>query len=214
MFGVNMQVKTKQITVRLRPGSKDDIPELVKHFSSMKVHMYTQGIFAQTMENELDWYERVRNSENDCVWLIQPEGSEVAVGITGLHKILGLEGGCTSGIIIWNTSWWGKGVATAAHLARTLFAADYLNKYSIRSSVREENEASRRALEKVGYTIWGTEPVDDFRAGKWLNTHQLKWFHPEKYQFYFPNGLPEKYVSGVERAKVALQTARQVVEFV
>lgn len=213
MFGVNMHVKTKKVSVTLRPGTKEDIPGLVKHFSSMQIHMYTKGLFGQTLENELEWYDRVRKDENDCLWFIEPEGSDVAVGVTGLHKILSRGGGCTSGIIIWDRKWWGQGVAGATHLARTLFAADYLNKYSIRSSVREDNQASRKALESVGYTVWGTEPADGYRAGKWLNTHQLKWFHPEKYQFYFPDGLPEKFTAGVERAKLALDTARNIVEF-
>ncbi len=214
MFGINMFVKTQKINVRLRPGTKEDLPELVKHFSSMRIHLYTQGLFGQTIENELEWYDKTRKSDECCTWFIQPEGSQVVVGVTSLHKINSTDGSCTSGIIIWDQSWWGKGVASAAHLARTLFTADYLCKYSISCSVREENVASRRALEKVGYTVWGTEPADGYRAGKWLNTHQLKWFHPVKYQFYYPNGLPEKFTDGVERAKLALDTARKVVEFI
>ncbi len=214
MFGINMLVKTERINVYLRPGTKEDLPELVKHFSSMRIHLYTQGLFGQTIENEQEWYEKTRKADESCVWLIQPVDSKVSIGVTSLHKINSWDGSCTSGIIIWDPSWWGKGIASAAHLARTLFAADYLNKYSICSSVREDNEASRRALEKVGYTVWGTEPVDAYRTGKWLNTHQLKWFHPEKYQYYFPEGLPEKYTTGVERAKIALATARKVVEFI
>ncbi|OGD83957.1 hypothetical protein A2572_00170 [Candidatus Collierbacteria bacterium RIFOXYD1_FULL_40_9] len=214
MFGIKMQVTTKKISVLLRPGTKEDIPELVKHFSSMRVHMYTQGLFGQTLENELEWYDKTRSSQEGCTWFIQPQGSKVAIGVTSLHKIDTWDGGCSSGIIIWDTNWWGKGVASAAHLARTLFAADFLNKYSIRSSVREDNQASRKALEKVGYTVWGTEPVDAYRSGKWIKTHQLKWFRPDKHQFYFPDGLPELFTPGVARAKIALQTARQVVEFI
>ncbi len=213
MFGIDMFIKTQKASVLLRPGTKDDIPELVKHFSSMRVHMYTNGLFGQTLESELDWYDKTRNDKSGCTWFIQPESSQVAIGVTSLHDFNNSDGGCTSGIIIWDSTWWGKGVASAAHLARTLFAADYLNKYSIQSCVRTENNASRKALERVGYTIWGTEPVDDYRAGRWLDTYHLKWFHPEKYQFYYPSGLPEKFTAGVERAKVALATARKVVEF-
>lgn len=209
-----MQVKTHKVSVLLRPGSKEDLPELVKNFSSMRVHLYTNILFGQTLENEQEWYEKVRSNNDECVWLIQPIGHDRPIGVTGLHKISSQKGDCTSGIIIWDQNWWNMGVASAAHLARTLFAADYLCKYSINSSVREENVASRRALEKVGYTVWGTEPVDDYRQGKWINTHHLKWFHPEKYQFYFPDSLPEKYVSGVDRAKVALNLARSLVEFI
>lgn len=213
MYGINMCVTTEKISLLLRPATKDDLPELVKHFSSMRVHMYTMGRFAQTLENEQEWYEKVRKSDDDCVWLIQPADYNLPIGVTCLHRINGWDGSCSSGIIIWDPSWWGRGVASAAHLGRTLFVADYLSKISIRSSVRVDNTASRRALEGVGYTVWGTEAADDYRAGRWIDTYQLKWFHPDKHQFYFPGGLPEKYEAGVEHAKIALTKARQVVIF-
>jgi ribosomal-protein-alanine N-acetyltransferase len=214
MFGINMRVKTEKAAVNLRPACKEDMKELVRHFSSMRIHMYTMGMFARTIEDEEAWYEHVRESKDGCEWLIQPDGYDKPIGVTGLHGINSRENSCTSGIIIWDPSWWGKGVASAAHLGRTLFAADYLNRLVIRSCVRVENNASRKALERVGYTVWGQEPVDDYRAGKWLDTDHLIWFHPEKYQFFYPNGLPEMYVAGVERAKVALEKARKCVEMV
>lgn len=213
MFGINMKIKTARAEICLRPATKDDIPELVKHFSSMRVQMYTNGLFAQTLENEIEWYDNTRKSKENCTWFIQPVTSNVAIGVTSLHELESADS-CTSGIIIWDVNWWGKGVATAAHLGRTLFAADFLGKQSVRSSVRSDNLASLRALERVGYSVWGTEPVSDYRSGKWLDTHRLKWFHPEKYQFYFPNGLPQIFASGVERAKIALENARKSVKFI
>jgi len=214
MFGINLRVKTERITVNLRPACKEDMKELTKHFSSMRIHMHTMGMFAQTLENEEEWYEKVRRDETRCTWLLQPDGYDKPIGVTGLHGIDSRKNSCTSGIIIWDPDWWGKGVASAAHPGRTLFAADYLNRLVIRSCVRSENAASRKALQRVGYTIWGTEPVDDYRAGRWLDTDHLIWFHPEKYQFFYPNGLPEMYVEGVARAKLALEKARNCVEMV
>lgn len=213
MYGINMHIITEKISLLLRPATKDDLPELVKHFSSMRVHMHTMGRFGYPLENEQEWYEKVRKNDDECIWFIQPDGHDKAIGTTGLHHINGWNGSCSSGIIIWDPSWWGRGVASTAHLGRTLFVADYLSKVSIRSSVRVDNTASRRALERVGYTVWGTEPVDDYRAGRWVDTYHPKWFHPDKYHFYFPDGLPEKYQAGVERAKIALTKARQVVTF-
>lgn len=214
MFGINIKVKTERAEVNLRPACKEDVKELTKYFSSMRIHMYTMGTFAQTQENEEEWYDRVRQDKDCCTWLIQPESYDKPIGVTSLHEINSRENSCTSGIIIWDPDWWGKGVASAAHLGRTLFAADYLNRLVIRSCVRSENAASRRALQRVGYTVWGTEPADDYRAGKWLNTDHLIWFHPEKYHLFYPNGLPEMYVAGVERAKVALEKARKCVEMI
>ncbi|HCQ31088.1 TPA: hypothetical protein DIU27_01730 [Candidatus Collierbacteria bacterium] len=213
MYGITMKVTHKERKVTLRALCKEDLPELVKHFSSMKIHMYTKGLFAQTLENEVEWYEKNRKDPDSCVWGIQPQGSDVVVGVTALHDLSGRNNSCSSGIIIWDSAWWGKGVASAAHMGRTMFAADYLNCFTIRSSVRVENEASRKALERMGYSIWGTEPVAVPRAGRWLDTHHLKWIHPNMVEFFFPAGLPEKYREGVEKAKIALGTARREVTF-
>ncbi len=214
MFGVTMIVLHKGLEVKLRAFSKEDLPTLVKHFSSMKVHLHTKGMFAQTLENEEEWYDKRRTDPECCLWAIQPTGSDVPVGVTGLHNLVSRENSCYSGIIIWDPKWWGKGVASTAHLGRTMFAADFLNRFSIRSTVRVVNEASRKALEGVGYTVWGEEPVDDFRDGKWLDTYHLIWLRPSSVNFMFPQGVPQKYIQGVERARLTMEIARKEVVFV
>ena len=213
MFGINMQVKHDSLVVNLRPFAKGDLPVLVEHFSSMKIQMNTQGLFGQTLENEDDWYDKVRKNEDSCVWAIQPADSSVPIGVTSLHNITSRANSCVSGIIIWDPNWWNKGVASASHLARTMFAADFLNRFMIKSDVRVQNEASRKALEKVGYTVWGTEPLCVFKGGVWLDTDHLIWLHPEKLSVLYPKGLPEKFIAGVERAKTALELARKEVAF-
>jgi RimJ/RimL family protein N-acetyltransferase len=214
MFGIKMLVKHNGLNVLMRPLAKNDLDELVRHFSSMKVHLYTMGLFGQTYENELEWYEKNRKDDEGCIWGIQPEGHDKPIGVTGLHHIRSLGGDCTSGIIIWDANWWGKGVATATHLGRTLFAADYLNRHVIKSTARADNVGSNMALKRVGYSVWGTEPLDGYRQGRWLNSNHLIWIHPKMTGVLFPEGLPELFAPGVKRAEIALVTARNEVEFV
>ncbi len=216
MFGVKMIIKHNGVSVLLRPFCKEDLTVLVDRFSSMKIHLYTNGLFAQTLENEIEWYEKNRQDQDTCHWAIVPLFSnekELPIGVTGLHGLLSRNSSCTSGIVIWDPSWWGKGIASASHLGRTLFAADYLNRMKINSTVREKNVASRRALEKVGYTVWGVEPGSDFREGIWSMTNHLIWFNPRMESIFFPEGTPQGYKSGIEKARVALITARKEVEF-
>lgn len=213
MYGITMRVEKDGIGLTLRAFSKEDLPELVRHFNSMRVHMYTGGLFGQTLENEEEWYEKKRKDTSECVWAIQPDGSEVAVGVTGLHEVDNRYGSSSSGIIIWDLKWWRKGIASRAHLARTLFAADYLNRLTIKSSVRVENPASLKALLRVGYHITGIEPRTALRAGKFLDTHLLCWIHPEKTALLFPEGVPEIYNEALNRARNALALAREVVTF-
>ncbi len=212
MFGVNMKVGGEGLQVALRPIAKSDIAVLTEHFSSMKIHMYTQGLYAQPYENELEWYDKNRTDPASCLWAIVPEGSDKPVGITALHGVDNM-GSATSGIIIWDPDWWGKGVATKAHLGRTLFAADYLNRTTIKSSARTKNDGSVKALTRVGYNFLGIEPRTYYRGGEYLDTKLFVWLNPYKISVLYPEGLPLEYKEGVERAKVALDTARGVVTF-
>jgi RimJ/RimL family protein N-acetyltransferase len=210
MFGINMYVKFDGFGVALRPLARSDIAVLTAHFSSMKVHMYTQGMYAQPLENEEEWYDKNRNDPGSCVWGIVPDGASEVVGITALHNVDSF-GSATSGIIIWNTDWWGRGVATRAHLGRTLFAADYLNRSTIRSSARTKNNGSVHALLTVGYNYLGIEPRTYYRGGEYLDTQLFCWMNPYKIKILYPKGLPAEYKDGVKKAKIALDKARKVV---
>ena len=211
-----MTVNHGNVPIILRALSKEDLPILVRHFSSMKVHFFTKGLFAQTLENEVDWYEKNRRLEDSVVWAIVPiqeNWGDVPIGVTAIHDMNRISNSCTSGIIIWDSTWWGRGIASSCHLGRTLFAADYLNRWKINSCVRVENAASRKALQRVGYTIWGTEPCTTQREGRWLDTYHLTWIHPGRVQILFPQGAPDLYISGIQKANEALALARKVVEF-
>lgn len=214
MYGPTIKISTDKITITLRAFTKDDIAFLVPGFSSLAVQMYTNGLFAQVYENEVEWYEKTRKSPDIVSWALVPEGLNRPIGVTALHGIQSFDGGCVSGIIIWEKDWWGKGVASSAHLVRTLFAADFLNRSIIRSTVRTENPGSFKALKRVGYTIWGTEPRSVWKNGQWFDTHHLIWFHPDRIGLLFPEGLPENYKEGVDNAKKALTFGRSVITFI
>lgn len=210
MFGVKMKVDLDGITIRLRPFCKEDIPFVTNGFQNMGVLMYTRQLFAQTMENELDWYEKVRNDKDTCTWAITYAESDEPVGVTGLHNI-DQWGSCVSGIIIWKKELWKKGIATRAHLARTMYAADFLNRYTIKSHVFAANEGSLRALQRIGYILCGKEPRTEYRKGKFMDSYHLVWLNPERLTVLYPDGIPEEYREVVTKARKGLELAREVV---
>lgn len=211
MFGITLHITCPNISLILRPLVRDEVAVLVKYWNSYRVHLNTNGMFGQTLENELEWYERTRQDKDSCTWAIQPTQETEPVGITSLHHLNDRDGGCSSGIIIFRQDWWGKGVASAAHLGRTLFAADNLHRTMIHSSVRSENPASLKALQRVGYSVWGTESCSVFRQNHWLSTHHLTWFHPDHETSFFPDDTPDNYKEGFKNAAKSLQLAREVV---
>ncbi len=216
MFGLKMRIElphTQVGGVELVPIEKRDIRDLTLHLSSMGALEYTlRSYIGANEQDELEWLERVRASRDEVVWGIKPLGHNQIIGVTALHRI-DIFGGCTSGIII-APDWQGKGVATCAHLLRTMFAASRLRREAIHSIVMKPNTASRRALERVGYTVTGEIPLFHFVDGEFVTALTLTWSNPEHIQQLYPNGLPRKYRKGVKKARKTLKKARRLVQWI
>ncbi len=215
MFGPVLRIKYDGLGISLVPLKREWMPEIAERMT-LSIRMYTHGVFALTPEDEFEWYEKARQKEDSVHWAILPDGCDFPVGTTGLGQIDPISGSCGSGIIIWDKDWWGRGVASRAHLIRTWYAADWLNRLTIYSSVRVPNPASRKALERVGYTQYAITPRDDYRNGNFLDTWNLVWMHPEKINVLYPDPdndpVPEMYLPGIERAAIALNKARDLVQ--
>lgn len=213
MYGYPMLIETERIKLVLRPFTRDEVRGFVPYFGSMVIHEFTAGMSAPTVEDEEHWYDKTREDKDCMAWAVVPDEETEPIGITSLHKITDIFGGSGSGFICYKREWWNKGVASAAHFGRTMYAADYLNRNTINSSVRSRNIGSRKALEGKGYAVWGTELVTIQRGGEFLSTDHLKWYHPERIALLFPDGVPTNVVEGIKKAEIALKKARSVVKF-
>lgn len=197
--------------VLLRPVIEDDLPLVARAFDSMLVNMYLNRTAAQNLANEQEWYLRISKNESEMVWAVEYENN--LVGITSLGA-LNFHLSAVSGIVIFNREVWGKGIATRAHLARTYFASEYLNRMTIVSHVRTPNEQSHRALVRVGYSVTGKEYRTQYRGGKYIDTYVYTWINPNYTNILFPEGLPEELKVGVENANIALEKAKKEVIFI
>lgn len=208
-----MYCKIGDFGVTLRPLFDSEIEGMLPLFNSAVVHEWTTGRYSQTVKTEREWFDKVSSDKNGCQWAIVPDGSDVPVGITGIHEMSRHDLSGISGIIIWDRAWWGKGVAKRAHLARTLWAADREHVVSISSHVVCPNQASKRALESVGYVVWGVEPARFYKNGRYWDCYNLKWFHPKRVSEIYPKGIPDQFREGVKKAEAALKLAREVVAY-
>ncbi|MBU0534591.1 MAG: GNAT family protein [Patescibacteria group bacterium] len=213
MFGNPIRVELDRFGVKLRPPKKSEMENLAELFSSMEVQRYTLGTYAVTSEKEQEWYDKVSKEQDSVLWAIVPDGTDSCIGITSLHAIHPLWGSCTSGIVIADRSYWGKGVAYRSHLARIWYAAKTLNRTSIQTSVRVPNEASLKALLKVGYRVSGKYERSVFREGSYLDTYLLSWLNPWKIKLLYPMGSPPELKESLKKARQALGLAEKSVKF-
>jgi RimJ/RimL family protein N-acetyltransferase len=163
----------------------------------------------------MKWYDETTRSSKQALWAIVPDGSEKMVGTTGLHDIDPFTGSCTSGIIIADQTWWHKGVASRAHLARTWYAHMILNRRTIQSQVRVPNKASLKALESVGYIVTGKYLRNSYRNGVYFDTYVLSWINPYHVSELFPNptDITKEYQHGIDVARERLAFAQTAVTF-
>ncbi len=170
-FGPIMKFTTeKGLPIEMAPFTREElIAVFVPGFAQMSVTKYLGNASVQTAETEGEWYDGMTKDKTRVVWGIWVVESDkrTLIGSSSLMDIqLEPLKQATTGISIVNKSYWGRGVAGSCHMARTWFAFEQLAIVRLKSAVYEGNEASRRAIEKVGYISVYTERNDVFFDGK------------------------------------------------
>lgn len=202
-FGPIMRFSVNDLHVELAPLTREVMGEFVdiSHGGGMQRHTVTRYLgrrLAPVLEDEYEWFEKTRASKTDILWgiWIVDDETRTLIGCSGLHD-LGKEGDigvirqATSGSLIFRTEYWGKGIASAAHKARTWYAFGHLGLHRIMSAAMQANVGSCKALMRSGYAYVYTERNEQFMNGKFmhmdcfecLNPHELfwrQWWHGER----------------------------------
>ena len=221
MFGPTMrfQVEKSGLTVELAPLKKEEMPLFVETggMQSYEVLKFLGRTSAAVIEDEYEWFEKTRQSKDDLVWVIYviDGDSRIIIGTTGLHDINSDMWSpyktATSGFMIFRPEYWGKGIAGACHRARTMYAFDVIGLVCIRSGVIFENEASRRAVESVGYVVHHTDRMHGLYMGEPRQDFALQCINPDKYvwNYWWRDQNPgKKWRDARKRTAEALDWAR------
>jgi RimJ/RimL family protein N-acetyltransferase len=153
--------------VRLEPPRPEYIPTYQRWFADMELTRYLVYRFPFTVKQEEEWLEAVAKDEHRVIWAIVLKTTGKLIGNTGLEKISWRNRHAESGTLIGERDEWGKGYATEAMRLRTRYAFRELGLEKVFTHVIDGNEASRRALERVGYRqcgVWRRHVLVD---GEW-----------------------------------------------
>ncbi len=225
MFGPIMRFQTKTgLTIKLGPLSSKVMEQFIAGEGGMQryeVHKFLGRTSAPVLEDETDWFNKTRSENTSIVWgvYVVQDSEEKLIGTTGLH---GIEAGdykpylsATSGFMIFDPEFWGKGIAGACHRARTMYAFDVLGVVIIRSAVIVQNKASKRAIESVGYVVNHTDRMPGLHKGEPREEYCFWCVNPDDYAWnYWWRGrkLPRKWQEARQKTQAALDWARQNVE--
>ncbi|MBI2356745.1 GNAT family N-acetyltransferase [Candidatus Dojkabacteria bacterium] len=176
-------------------------------FSDHEVTRYTLMQHSPSISDEEKFWERTSEDKDSRVWGVYLDESPL-IGITSIRIDIPNHMGST-GFMLYDKSFWRKGIASTSHLARTHYAVEFLDLKSITSGVISPNTGSRKALQSVGYFITGYKLGQLYRNGVYRHHVDLQWIRPGYENLILADGIPEELSS---RAKEAILTAEKALQ--
>lgn len=192
-FGPIMRFAVGELQIELAPLTREAVGEYVsaEHGGGMQqytVSRYLSLSHAPVLEDEYEWFDHTRQDKTSLVWgiwVIEGKGGERKRTLIGNSALTGIGTDssplirqATSGSMIFRPEYWGKGIASAAHKARTWYAFRHLGLHRLRSAVIQGNEGSRKALSRSGYTLVYVERNELFVDGQLRHKDCLECLNP------------------------------------
>ena len=215
-FGPIMQLTVDELSIELAPIDKESVAAFASPgLQQASISRYLSMGSAPTIEDEQEWYEKVRKERDSQVWgiWVNSKGKKVLVGTTSLNGIRRDHVHiATSGSLISDRSYWGKGIASHIHKARTWYAFKHLGLHCVRSEVLHGNIGSAKALGRSGYEVTHVERNAKFVEGSLRHADHLECVNPNDpfwVQWWRGDRPPKKFVEARRRTADALVWAEQ-----
>jgi RimJ/RimL family protein N-acetyltransferase len=103
----------------------------------------------------------------------------IPIGTMGIHGIDYRHGIATTGALIGEPEYWGKGYGSEAKMLLLEYAFNTLNLRKINSEVIAYNERSTQYSLKCGYKIEGRRRLEHFAKGEYWDVIQLAVFRED-----------------------------------
>jgi len=126
---------------------------------------------------EAEWVERhQKGNDKEIVLVIVDAKTDKPIGSMGLHRINWKDRTATTGAVIGEKSYWGKGYGSEAKMLLLQYAFHSLNLRKICSLVLSFNGRSQAYSEKCGYKVEGTLKEHIFKNGQYWDEIHLAVF--------------------------------------
>ena len=133
----------------------------------------SRGIFPNTIEDQLNYLNQMKNSSTDVIFAIIDKESNEHIGSVGLHNINWVHRVANLGIVIGKRDYLGKGYGKIAWNMITWYGFYVLNLQKINAQIMKGNVASRKSAEHSGYKLEGEIRNMFFKNGEYLNVYHM-----------------------------------------
>lgn len=124
------------------------------------------------IEDQYAYIEECEHDDEGYYWSLETKDG-VTIGTIALTDYNEYHGVAQLGIVIGNTDYWGRGVATEVIAVLVRYAFAHLHIVRIDAEVEEENVPMMRVLEKVGFVQDGLFHSARVKNGKRINVHHF-----------------------------------------
>jgi RimJ/RimL family protein N-acetyltransferase len=153
--------------IRLEPPRIEHAATFIRWFADRHVTRYLVVRHPPSLKHEEEWLEERATNPDSVFWSIARATDGALIGSLGLDKIVWRHRHADLGYLIGERDQWGKGFATEAVRLATGYAFTELGLEKVMAGVVAPNEASRRALERNGYTRCALFRSDRYVEGRW-----------------------------------------------
>ena len=186
-FGPQLEVSVPQkegeaLKVLLAPHTKEAMPAFVQK-GGMQQYSVARYLASRrtvpVLEDELDWFEKTRATETSVVWGVWADGK--LIGGISLESIEHGPSGfvqATDGIVLFDQTYWRKGIASAIQKAVMWVAFTELGIGRIMAAVIQGNEGSLKALQSAGFSLVYVERNTAYVAGRLHHQDNLDCVNP------------------------------------
>ena len=159
----------------LRSIEREDLPKCQQWINNPEVRKFLNRIFPIDTYTEESWYESHDRGSlpTNVIFAIVLKDKDLHIGNIGIHKINWQSRFGTTGAIIDEPEYWGKGYGPEAKELLLYYAFNTLNLRRIQSSVLAINKRSLKYLKKSGYIEEGRHKEKFFRDGEWIDEISL-----------------------------------------
>ncbi len=161
--------------VRLRPFAKLDVSTLTRWINDPAVREFVLATFPKTEKQEEEWFNALGSDDKNIILGIETIDG-VLIGSMGIHRINWIDRICTTGAMIGEKDYWGKGYGTDAKMILLDYIFHTLNLHKVCSAVIAYNKRSLHYSLHCGYTIEGTRKAHIFKKGRYWDLIELGLF--------------------------------------
>ena len=127
--------------------------------------------FPEPLAGFVEWLEASRRSEDSVTFIIETLAGD-AIGACDLRHVNDRARSGNLGIWI-GRPYWNRGYGTDAVRTLCRFGFQHMNLQRVELQVYADNPRGRRAYEKVGFKVEGTQRRSQFVRGRYVDAHVM-----------------------------------------